>query len=252
MFEDRRYKELAVSSSSRHLDITISSFLIVITNYILAHSAGPFSLCTFHHLKNNSITSQSQPPPSKLAKMQFTNLFFSLLLSTAVVAKGNKTTKAVTDKSLCREMAFLERMVALASNSTRLAAIEKDNATKIAEFQAKASTATTDLATMQSNTTLVSTCAVIAAAAKTEEECEKMSELQKLVTLASNETALAAKTKNNATKIADIQAEASAASVKLETLTSNTTLTDVCTSIKASKAADKASKAAKATGTTGM
>lgn len=79
-----------------------------------------------------------------------------------------------------------------------------------------------------------------------------MSELQKLVTLASNETALAAKTKNNATKIADIQAEASAASVKLETLTSNTTLTDVCTSIKASKAADKASKAAKATGTTGM
>lgn len=53
---------------------------------------------------------------------------------------------------------------------------------------------------MTSNATLVSTCAVIDAAAKTEDTCDEMKSLQKLVTLASNETALADKTKNNATK----------------------------------------------------
>jgi hypothetical protein len=41
--------------------------------------------------------------------MQFTSILVSLLLSTAVVAKGNKTTKAVTDKSLCKEMASLNK-----------------------------------------------------------------------------------------------------------------------------------------------
>ena len=53
---------------------------------------------------------------------------------------------------------------------------------------------------MTSNATLVSTCAVIDAAAKTEDTCDEMKSLQKLVALASNETALADKTKNNATK----------------------------------------------------
>jgi hypothetical protein len=41
--------------------------------------------------------------------MQFANILVSLLLSTAVVAKSNKTTKAVTDKSLCKEMASLNK-----------------------------------------------------------------------------------------------------------------------------------------------
>jgi hypothetical protein len=81
----------------------------------------------------------AQLQASSIANMQLTNLFFTLLLSTAVVAKGNKTTKAVTDKSLCKEMATLEKTVALAANTTKLDAKAKGNATKIAEFQAKAS-----------------------------------------------------------------------------------------------------------------
>jgi len=136
--------------------------------------------------------------------MQFSALFFSLLLSTAVIAKGNKT-KAVTDKSLCKEMATLTKLVDLAANTTKLDDKTKNNATKIAEIQAKASDASTQLSTMSSNATLVSTCAVMSAAEKTEDQCDKMESLQKLVSLAANTTKLADTTKNNATKIAEIQ-----------------------------------------------
>jgi hypothetical protein len=178
--------------------------------------------------------------------MQFTNLFVSLLLTTAVAAKGkNETsTKSVTDKSLCKEMATLTKLVALASNETKLADKTNNNATKIAEIQAKASDASTQLTTMESNTTLVSTCAVIDAAQKTEDDCEQITSMTKLVALAANETKLADKAKNNATKIAEYQAKASAAAVKLQTLQANTTLTDACTSIASAKSAAKAEKGA--------
>lgn len=75
--------------------------------------------------------------------MQLTSLFVSLLLTTVVAAKGKNETKAVTDKSLCKEMASLTKLVALAANTTKLDEKEKNNATKIAEVQAKASTAGT-------------------------------------------------------------------------------------------------------------
>jgi predicted nucleic acid-binding Zn-ribbon protein len=174
--------------------------------------------------------------------MQFTSIFVSLLLSTAVVAKSNSTTKAVSDKSLCREMASLNKLVALAANTTKLDEKAKNNATKIAEIQAKASDAATQLSTMTSNATLVSTCAVIDAAEKTQNTCDEMNSLQKLVTLASNETALADKAKNNATKIAALEAKASTAATKLQTMTTNTTLVSACSAIASSKAAAKAEK----------
>jgi ABC-type enterochelin transport system substrate-binding protein len=100
----------------------------------------------------------------------------------------------------------------------------------------------TELATLQSNTTLVSTCAIIAAAEKTANTCDDMEELQQLVTLAANETKLADKAKNNATKISALQAKASEASVKLTSLEANATLTSACSSIKTAKEAAKAGK----------
>lgn len=171
--------------------------------------------------------------------MLFTNLLVSFLLSSVVYAKGNKTTKAVTDKSLCKEMASLTKLIDLASNTTKLDTKTHSNATKVAEIQAKASDASTKLATMQSNTTLVSTCAVISAAQATEDDCKSIKSMQNLVDLAGNTTALASKTKNNETKMAAIQAKASSAATKLATLTSNTTLTDACSTIAAKKAAEK-------------
>lgn len=186
--------------------------------------------------------------------MQFSSIFFTLMLSTAVVAKGNKgnnTEKAVTDKSLCKDMAKLEKTVALAANITKLDAKLDNNATKIAEFQAKASTAATDLATMQTNTTLVSTCAVFSAAEQTEDDCDDMKDLQKMIDTAANSTKLDEKFDGNATKIAAYQAKAATATTKLAELSANTTLTDTCTTLAAAKAEKKAAKeAAKANGTT--
>lgn len=129
----------------------------------------------------------------------------------------------------------MAKLVALAANSTKLANKTKNNATKIAEIQAEASAASVKLATMDTNSTLVSTCAVIDAAQATKEDCKKMESLTKLVALASNETKLAEKTQNNATKIADIQAKASTAAARLSDMTSNTTLINACAAITAAK-----------------
>lgn len=184
--------------------------------------------------------------------MQFSNIFVTFLLSTAVAAKGNNKaetngTKAVTDKSLCNEMSKLQKLVSVASNTTKLADKTDNNATKIAEIQAKASDASTQLATMSSNATLMSTCAVIDAAQDTEKTCAKMASLQKSIDLAANTTKLDAKAKGNATKVAQLQAKASAATTKLATMTSNTTLTDACSSIAATKKAEKEAKKANGT-----
>jgi len=181
--------------------------------------------------------------------MQFTSLFVSLLLSTAVYAKGNKTTKAVTDKSLCKEMAGLTKLVDLAANTTKLDAVTKGNATKAAALSAKASSAATQLSTMQSNTTLVSTCAVIDAAETTKSQCQAISAMQKLVKLAGNDTALTTKAKGNETKVAAFKAKASEVATKLQTMTSNTTLTDACSAIASQKQADKDSKKAASSST---
>ncbi|KAL3426402.1 hypothetical protein PVAG01_03193 [Phlyctema vagabunda] len=178
--------------------------------------------------------------------MQLTNLFFTLLLSTAVVAKGgnNNGTKEVNDKSICKQYAKLTKLVDQASNTTKLESKTKNNATKIAEIQAKASTASVKLTEMSSNATLVSTCAVIQAADDTKDDCEKMQKLQKSIDLVNNSTKLEAKTKGNETKIAKLQAKATEATAKLAEMSSNTTLVDACSTIAADKAAKKQAKEA--------
>lgn len=105
--------------------------------------------------------------------MQFSAVFLSLLAATAVVAKGNST-KPVTDKSLCKEMNKLEKLVDQAQNTTKLASKTNNNQTKIDNIVAKASAAAIQLDAMQANTTLVSTCAVIDAAQMTKKQCNKM------------------------------------------------------------------------------
>ena len=92
---------------------------------------------------------------------------------------GNMTSKAdepVTDKSLCREMAMLTKLVELAANTTKLESKTDGNATLIAEIQAKASNASAELTTMESNTTLVATCEVIAADRQLKNDCSDIKE----------------------------------------------------------------------------
>lgn len=63
----------------------------------------------------------------------------------------------------------LQKTIDTAGNSTKLAAKTKGNATKEAEYQAKATKAQTKLAEMTSNTTLVDACSAL----QTEKEAKK-------------------------------------------------------------------------------
>jgi hypothetical protein len=165
--------------------------------------------------------------------MHFQSLVISLLLATSVAAKGNKTheTKTLSEKGECKEMTKLNALVELAANTTRLDRVTKNNATKIAEIQAKASTASTTLQTLQSNSTLMAACAVIDAQEAEDNGCQETFALQRFVKFAANSTAVATATNNNATKIADIQLKASKAAAKLVTLTSNSTLQADCPAV---------------------
>jgi hypothetical protein len=90
---------------------------------------------------------------------------------------------------------------------------------------------------MQTNTTLLSTCAVISAAQNTEDSCSEMKSLQKSVDLAANQTVLEFNAKGNATKIvAALQSKASAVATKLTIMTCNTTLVSACSAIAVTKA----------------
>jgi hypothetical protein len=162
--------------------------------------------------------------------MQFSPLLVSLLLATAAVAKKNGTEPA-SEASQCKEIKGLNALVELAGNSTKLDKVTKNNATKIAEIQAKASAAAPMLQTLQSNTTLMSACAVIDASEMETNQCQETFMLQRFVKFAANTTAVASATKNNATKIANIELKASDAASKLEALTSNSTLQAACPAV---------------------
>ncbi|KAF3766530.1 hypothetical protein M406DRAFT_241969, partial [Cryphonectria parasitica EP155] len=131
-------------------------------------------------------------------------------------------------KSQCKEVAKLTAITDLAANATKLSDHEDGNATKIAEFQAKASNAATQLATLSTNTTLMTACLQIFAVEDMEDDCDEMTAIQKAQVIAANQTLLAEKTKNNATKAAEFQAKVSAKASTLATLSSNTTLTAFC------------------------
>jgi hypothetical protein len=156
-------------------------------------------------------------------------ILFSLLL-TSVAAKDNST-KVVSETDQCKEVTSLTKFVSFASNTTMLDMITKENATKVAEIQAKASTASAKLQTLTSNSTLMSDCQVEFAQEAEDDMCQQTFLLQRFVTFAANMTAVASATKNNATKIAAIELKASDAASKLQTLQSNSTLQAACPAV---------------------
>jgi hypothetical protein len=152
------------------------------------------------------------------------------LLLTSVAAKGNST-KAVSEADQCKEITSLSKFVSLASNTTKLDEITKNNATKVAEIQAKASSDSTKLQTLTSNSTLMSNCQVVFAQEAEDDMCQETFVLQRFVAFAANTTAVASATKNNATKIAAIELKASDAANKLQVLQSNSTLQAACPAV---------------------
>jgi hypothetical protein len=154
--------------------------------------------------------------------------------------QGNSTTAqhgthANSTMAQCREVAQLTHLVDLANNQTRLDKVAHSNATKEAALKAKAATAATKLATLQSNATLMATCNQVFAAEQMRASCARMAALERLARLVANATALDAATKNNATKAAALKAKAAAEAGTLSSLQGNATLTQFC-SVEETKA----------------
>ncbi|KAF2249197.1 hypothetical protein BU26DRAFT_505266 [Trematosphaeria pertusa] len=170
--------------------------------------------------------------------------------------KGGKngTTNGNSVNKACRKMAKLEKLTALAANQTKLDAMVakgKLNQTEVDAIKAKAANVTSELQTMQANTTLVSTCLVVDAHQKVVGECKQMNKLTKLAALANNQTAMDAfMQKKNITDMTKLQAKIANATTKLKTLQSNTTLTNLCTQLDQQKGAASDGTAA-ASGTAG-
>ncbi|KAJ4412561.1 hypothetical protein N0V82_008738 [Gnomoniopsis sp. IMI 355080] len=180
--------------------------------------------------------------------MKFSTIFV-LGLAGFVAAKGNKNdatnSTGTSTKSQCKQVSKLTKITDLAANSTKLADKLKNNATKIAEFQAKAATATTELDTLKANTTLMDSCNVIFAQEDMVQSCDKMVEIEKANQIINNATLLAKVTDNNATKADEFKAKVAAKSTELSALQSNTTLTDFCSGLQTKDTCKSMAKLAK-------
>lgn len=130
------------------LIIPCSYSVLVYSSFLYISPAGPFLVLFSSSFHTFFAVSRNQ---SQRIRMHIATLFISLVLSTAVAAhgKGNKTEKALSTEDTCKEMRGLQGLITLASNTTELDSITKDNATKIADIQAKASSAATKLQTLQ-------------------------------------------------------------------------------------------------------
>ena len=152
----------------------------------------------------------------------------------------NGTAGADSERRQCAEISRLTELMDLVNNATRLQELEtKHNLTQtqIDKLKSQAANDTTKLKTLQSNSTLMSQCAVVDADQKLKSQCHEMSALTKLSDLASNATALNdIQTKRNLTaaQIDKIKELAQNATAKLTKLKSNSTLVSACKNVKSS------------------
>lgn len=135
------------------------------------------------------ISSYTTFPPA--ATMQITTFFVSALLA----ASSARAADRATEKE-CHKLSGLERMQKLAANDTMMAMVFENNATKVADFKAKAAAAQPKLAALQANATLVGECAAVNAVAQESRDCRKMAGAEKMIAFAANDTALQTKFKN--------------------------------------------------------
>ena len=130
----------------------------------------------------------------------------------------------------CQETFLLQKFVAFAANTTAVASATKNNATKIADIELKASDAANKLQVLQSNSTLQAACPAV----MQKDECQFMDGLMKFVKLANNQTKLEKITKGNETKVAEIQAKGKVAQMKLSALQGNATFMAACAALNGS------------------
>ncbi|KAI1270407.1 hypothetical protein F5Y18DRAFT_12483 [Xylariaceae sp. FL1019] len=167
--------------------------------------------------------------------MQIQSILTSLLLATAVSAKGhnkdklNSTTIATASvKTQCAAIDEMSKIIDLANNDTLLEKYAKNNDTKIAKIKEKAANLTSELTSLTSNTTLMGECNVITAHEEAKQACGQMESWAKDIASAANDTKLQDKFDGNATKISEFKAKAESKATKLADLTGNSTLTTFC------------------------
>lgn len=150
--------------------------------------------------------------------------------------RKNGTTNAAAQ---CGEISRLTELTSLAQNATKLAELQtKRNLTdaQIDELKTAATSANTRLTQLNSNTTLVSQCAIVNADKQLKSQCRSLARLTALSNLANNATALSAlqaKSNLTANQMTELKAKAANATVKLQELKSNATLTASCQSLQA-------------------
>jgi len=168
-------------------------------------------------------------------------------------AKGHHKNGGTQDFE-CKEMAKLTKLTSLANNATALSELEtKHNLTaaEISKIKDSAANATTLLTKLQSNSTLVSQCAIVDAHEKVVQQCKEIATLKKLTAFANNATAMSElETKKNltATEVSKIKEAAANATTKLTKLQSNTTLVAACSTIKTTGKSNSTSGAGNSAG----
>ncbi|KAH8907257.1 hypothetical protein BR93DRAFT_879081 [Coniochaeta sp. PMI_546] len=152
-------------------------------------------------------------------KLLATLLPLLLTLPSPIHAKSHNSTSTA---SQCHEIARLTALMDLSSNATKLAKASHNDTTKASAIQAKASAAASTLATLETNTTLTALCDQLFASEATKASCHRLAALEKIATLAANETAASDAVKSKASAQADT----------LAALQGNATLTTFCAALK--------------------
>lgn len=181
--------------------------------------------------------------------MKFTSAIVLTLAGFAVAKGGNNkaadNANGTSTKAQCKQVEKLTFLTDVAANTTKLDKITKGNATKAAEFQAKASSAAGELQTLQSNATLMGECNTIFAAQKMAQQCGEMASIEEAQKIVANQTKLDKITKGNTTKADDFKAKVAAKADTLTQLQANTTLTTYCSSLDTKAACKTMAKLAK-------
>jgi hypothetical protein len=128
------------------------------------------------------------------------------------------------DMARCKQMKDLQRLQRLASNSTQLGQVTKNNQTKAGQIESAAAKEKPALDALQNNATLTQFCSV----QDTNSQCRMITSIEKEMVLAQNETALDAQFCGNQSRIEEFKKKAARDSSILARLTNNVTLTDYC------------------------
>lgn len=174
--------------------------------------------------------------------MQFSNLFFAVIFTSAVIADGGADQGKGKGKDHhrhhrhhegrlqreCDELFRLEGLGRLVTNNTLLEEVTHNNETRIAKLQADAQRDAPKLADLQRNQTLVDECRVLEDEEKLERDCAKLLKLQHFLKFAANSTAVSQSAENNSTRISEIAAEATKSAGELQQLQSNATFVNLC------------------------